>query len=161
MCCTRLQAMKEAQLERCAVAYVGRALPAFPATVDAKHLAATFDAAAKLLPAGSMVPVLMARQVAARCAELLHQDEAHSSGATQPGSPSALQLVQLLAHMLLVVDIHVLPGIMDAAESAAVAPSQAALRHEVLPQSYFMGREDRISDQLHASTECLTQADTV
>ena len=123
--------MHEPQRERWVVSYARRALPAFPAAVDAKHLAATFDAAAKLLPAGSMVPVLMARQVAARAAELLQQDEATSGGLTQAGSPSALQLVQLLAHMLLVADIHVLPGIMDAAESTALAPSQPALRHEV------------------------------
>jgi hypothetical protein len=123
--------MEEAQRERWMVAYVGRALPAFPAVIDAKHLAATFDAAAKLLPAGSMVPVLMARQVAARSAELLQQGAAPSSGLTQPGGSSALQLVQLLAHLLLVVDIHVLPSIMDAAEGAAVAFPQPALRHEV------------------------------
>jgi hypothetical protein len=126
-----LQAMDEPQRERWTVAYVGRALPAFPAAVDAKHLAATFDAAAKLLPAGSMVPVLMARQVAARSTELLQQGAVPSSGLTQPGGPNALQLMQLLAHMLLVVDIHVLPSIMDAAEGAAMAFPQPALRHEV------------------------------
>ena len=132
---TWLQAMDEPQRERWTVAYVGRALPAFPAAVDAKHLAATFDAAAKLLPAGSMVPVLMARQVVARSAEVLQQGAAPSSGLTQPGGPSAaLQLMQLLAHMLLVVDIHVLPSIMDAAEGAAMAFPQPTLRHEVHKQ---------------------------
>ena len=123
--------LDEPQRERWAIAYAGRALPAFPAAIESKNLAATFDAAAKLLPCGSMVPVLMARQVAARSAELLQQGEAPSGGTARAGVPSALQLVQLLAHMLLVADIHVLPGIMDAAESAALAPSQPALRHEV------------------------------
>jgi hypothetical protein len=123
--------MAESQRERWSVAYVRRALPAFPAAVDAQHLAATVDAAAKLLPVGSMVPVLMAQHITARCSELLQQEGAPQSTVTKHGSPQALQLVQLLAHMLLVVDLHVLPGVMDAAESAALAAPQAPLRHEV------------------------------
>ncbi len=39
--------------------------------MSAKALAAALDAAAKLLPVGSMAPVLIARQLAGRCRQLL------------------------------------------------------------------------------------------
>lgn len=144
------QAMHESQRERWTVAYMRRALPAFPTAVDALRLAAAVDAAAKLLPVGSLVPVLMARRVAARCAELLQQAEAGintrvlqqpagmepapgdaAHGGAGMDTSAALQLAQLLAHLLLVVDFHVLPDVTEAAEAAALAAAQAPLRREV------------------------------
>lgn len=176
-----LQAMHESQRERWAVAYARRALPAFPAAVDASRLAAALDAAAKLLPVGSLAPVLVAQQVAQRCTELLRQADA-SQGFQVPGDPAAqaqqqvqqqrqqvqppphvhqhpssvqsagsgaaadasqpaagaaaaetaaLQLAQLLAHLLLVVDFHVLPDVMDTAEAAALAALQPSVRRQV------------------------------
>jgi hypothetical protein len=156
-CFVCLQAMDEPQRERWAVAYARRALPAFPAAVDAQHLAATFDAAAKLLPAGSLVPVLLARHVAARCAELMQQGQVPDGSLTQHGSAAALQLVQLLAHMLLVVDLHVLSGVMDAADSAAPAASTPALRQEVRSHCATWMAPTNCS----CSTTCVTQADGV
>lgn len=99
----------------------------------------------------------MSQHIAARCAVLLRQAEAAggpvaqppghaqqqpvggqpaaggaASGAAAAEAPTALQLAQLLAHLLLVVDFHVLPDVMEAAEGAALAAVHAPLRQQVL-----------------------------
>lgn len=170
------QALPEADREQLAAAYAARALPAYPAAISATHLAAALDAACKLLPVGSMAPVLIAQRLAGRCRELLAQSgnfaaamgsvlgsvppppgpagpaqgsehgggpvaggQMHDLGpgaAASQAAAAALPLAQLLAHLLLVVDFHVLPDSLAAAEAAAlVAPP--SLQQQVGPPRAF------------------------
>lgn len=55
--CALLGALPEEKRGLWASAYVGRALPAFPAAVPLPQLTTAIDTLAKLLPLGSLVPV--------------------------------------------------------------------------------------------------------
>ena len=97
---------------------------------DSTALSASSDIVAII----AQVPVLCARALATRCAELLVQPP-QGLGA---GSDAALPLARLLAHLLLVVDFHVVLDVMWAAESAALL-APASTQRDICGTMYKVG----------------------
>ena len=73
--CGLLQAAPPQLRDALAVAYLERALPAYPAAAPAASLALGLDTLARALPADSPASPHAAREVANRVVELLHEPQ--------------------------------------------------------------------------------------
>ncbi|BDA43549.1 hypothetical protein COCOBI_04-5610 [Coccomyxa sp. Obi] len=97
--------------------YVRRSLEGYPGRTPLAGLAAGCEAIARHLPVGSPALLLALRRLSQRVQQLLRPGSNNTGGTTQPG----LDLINLLAHLMLVIEFGALPDGLQALEDAVLS----------------------------------------